>query len=55
MRPAAIKASALARFNLDQMLRGRRGVNRCSQYIVFLDFFWPSIHPWQSAISTASA
>jgi hypothetical protein len=45
MRPAAIRASTFARFTLDQKLRGRRGVNRCSQYIASFAFFWPSIQP----------
>src|SRR2546429_7648377 len=46
---------ALSRLILDQRLRGLLGTNRCSHAASLWGFFRPSIHPWQSAVSRASA
>jgi hypothetical protein len=47
--------STAAQFTCDHLLRGRRGVKRCSQNAPASDRAWPSIHPKQSAASSASA
>ena len=39
----------------DHLLRARRGVNRCSQYVSSNGRFWPSIQPKHNATSSASA
>src|SRR5215207_10099272 len=55
MSPDSISARALAQLTLDQVLRARRGVNFCRKNCVSMAFRWPSIQPWQSAASSASA
>jgi hypothetical protein len=46
---------AWSRLIFDQLLRVDLGVKRCSQKRSSSPFFWPSIQPWQSASSSASA
>jgi hypothetical protein len=55
MAPSAISASARARLIFDQRLRGPRRVNRCRNRRSSPARFCPSIQPWQSATSSASA
>jgi hypothetical protein len=54
MRPAAVSAAAFSTLIFDQMLRARRGVKRWRKCWSSKPFFWPSIQPQHSAISTAS-
>jgi len=49
-----MSVAALATLIFDQMLRARRGVKRCRKCWSSSPFFWPSIQPQHSAISTAS-
>jgi hypothetical protein len=49
-----MSAATLSTLVLDQMLRARRGVKRWRKCWSSRPFFWPSIQPQQSAISTAS-
>jgi len=55
IRPAATSAATLSTFRFDQMLVLRRGVNRWRKWLSSWDFLCPSIHPKQSAVSTASS
>ena len=55
MRPGAIRAAAFSRLICDHGLRAVRGVNRCRNIASSRPRFCPSIQPWQSARSTASA
>jgi hypothetical protein len=53
MRPSATSRSTRATFDADQLLRFRRGVNRC-QYVRSSRLRdWPSIQPCASASSSA--
>ena len=54
MRPSSINCSARVRFLSDHLLSDCRGVKRISQYSSSKLSSWPSIQPWQSAVSIAS-
>ena len=43
--PCAVSSSTLSRLICDHLLRGPRGVNRCSQNRSSYAPFWPSIQP----------
>src|SRR6476646_6905460 len=53
--PARDERSAFSLLIFDQMLRAPRGVNFCSHASEPWACFCPSIQPWQSAASSASA
>jgi hypothetical protein len=53
--PEIDQRQCLSRLIFDQMLFVVPDVNFCSQYCSLSLFFWPSIHPWHKATSTAFA
>src|SRR5260221_10162978 len=55
MRPAATRAATFSVLTFDQLLRARRGVKRWRNHSPSNGRRCPSIQPWQSAMSSASA
>jgi hypothetical protein len=55
IRPVAMSCSAFSLLIFDHRLRAPRGVNFCSHASASWACFCPSIQPWQSAASSASA